>query len=145
MFKYADPETVAVEWAKLATGVGADTSLPEDNTTWAASGFSVVVAVSGGSNIYYQLHKTVVSFETYACSPHTDMPPWWMASNLCEAMRAETYNHEGRWINLPYRDQNARVLQSYLVTTPRRLYGDLGDYAGYAVSVCLNWTPVQKP
>jgi hypothetical protein len=144
VFKYADPETVAVEWAKLATGAGAGPRLPEPNTAWAASGFSVVVAVSGGANVYYPLHQTVVSFETYACAPDSDMPPWWKASNLCEAMRAEAYLHEGRWLELPYRDQNARVLQAYLVTEPRRLYGDLGDNAGYTVNVCLHWTPVSK-
>lgn len=144
MFKYADPESVAVAWAKYATGAGAGTKLPEDNTTWAASGFVVTQPVGGSSNIYYPLHSPVISYQAFTCAPDSDMPPWWMASNLCEAMRHETYQHEGRWLELPYRDQNARVLQSYFVTEPRRVYADLGDYAAFTVSVCLHWTPVAK-
>jgi hypothetical protein len=144
VFKYADPEAVAVAWAKYATNADVGPKLPEDNTTWAASGFVVVQPVGGSSNIYYPLHAPVITYQTFACAPDSDMPPWWKASNLCEVMRAQTYDNDGVFLELPYRDQNARVLQAYFVTEPRRVFGDLGDYAAYTVSVCLNWTPVPK-
>lgn len=145
MHKYADPEAVAVAWAKYATGGDAGPRLPSDNTTWAANGFVVAQVVGGSSNRNYRFHQPVVTYTAYSCNPGSSTPPWWKASNLCEAMRDETYAHLGRFLELPYRDENVRVLQSWFVTEPRRVYADLGDYAAYTVNVQLNWTRVAKP
>lgn len=145
VFRYASPEVVSQQWAAQIVSVPTGDTLPTDNTTWAASGFVVCSDAGGSSNIYYPLHAPVYTFQTWACDPTSPFPPWGMARNLVETIRNETYQHLGRFLTLPNCDQNARVLQTYLVSQPRRVYGDLGAYAAYTVDVCLHWTPVQKP
>ena len=144
VFKWADPDEVALYWAQTVCGVPAGKKVPEDQRLWAENGFVVAQPVGGRSNLYYPLHAPVITYQAWACNIDSDMPPWWKAKNLIETMRQETYNHLGRLLVLPYRDQNARVLQSYFVSESRPVYGDLGDYAAQTVNVCLHWTPVPK-
>jgi hypothetical protein len=145
VFIYASPEKVALTWvASLAGIAAAGDQLPTDNSTWSASGYVVGAPAGGGSNIYYPLHEPVFTFQGWACNPDSGMPPWGKARNLIETIRAETYLHLPRFLTLTGCSQNARVLQTHFVGEPRKVYGDLGDYAAYAVDVQLHWVPVPK-
>lgn len=48
----ATPELVAEAWLKAVVGDRVSTSLPKDNTSWAASGFVTLTTVGGTPNAY---------------------------------------------------------------------------------------------
>ena len=143
-FKYASPEAVSQQWAAAVVGVPTGNQLPTDNTTWAASGFVLTSDAGGDPDMYYPLHNSIFIFQTWACNPSSPYPPWGKARNLVEQIRNETYQHLGRVLVLPNCDQNARVLQSVMLKEPHKVYGDLGNYAAYTVTVELHWVPTAK-
>lgn len=137
---YADNEHVARAWAASVLGTAAvGDQLPTDNTTWAASGFVVVAPAGGASNIYYRFGHPVMAFQAWSCNLNSSSPPWWKARNLIETLRQETLVHLGRFLTIPACSENAKVLQSQFVGEPRRVFGDLGNYAAYTQDIVLHW------
>jgi hypothetical protein len=146
VYIYASPEAVSLAWVASLAGIpAAGDRLPTDNSTWAASGYVVGVPAGGASNIYYPLHEPVATFQCWASNLNSGMPPWGKARNLVEVIRAETYRHVPRFLTLTPGSENARVLQTHFVGEPRKVYGDLGDYAAYSCDVQFHWVPVPKP
>ncbi|WP_329064883.1 hypothetical protein [Amycolatopsis sp. NBC_01480] len=147
MFYYATPDKVALAWAGLAPGLSpsmVDDQLPVDNTTWAASGFITPMVSGGGANVYFRLDSPVVTLQCWACDPSTGLAPWVKAQAIAETIRVATYLNNPVPVPLPTCDEDARVLSSSVVGHPRRVYGDLGDYAAYSVDVQLHWAPVSR-
>lgn len=147
MFWHATPEKVALGWAGLIPGLNpsmVDDQLPTDNTTWAASGFITPVVSGGGANIYYRLDQPVVTLKCWACNPETGLAPWVKAQTIAETIRAATYLNAPVSVPLPTCDEDARVLSSSVIGSPRRTFGDPGDYAAFMVDVQLHWVPVSR-
>lgn len=141
----ATTEKVAVAWLASLPGFNASmvgTELPSDNSTWAASGFVTVSTVGGSPNIYLPFAAPVVGLQFWAVSPDTGLPPWAMAGELAETVRAGCYDtpNIGRTLTPAYCDQQARVMSAYLLAEPRRSYGDVGDYACITVDLALPWS-----
>jgi hypothetical protein len=148
VFVYATPEKVALGWGAAifnTTMVGA--TLPTDNTTWAASGFVTATISTGlGPHMYYRFDRPVISLQCWAVNPDTGRPPWGKAQNLAETIRVlGAYRNEPVAVTVPDSSENARVLSAYLVSEPRKVFGDLGDYAAYVVDVQLFWVATPKP
>lgn len=139
-FRYAGTQDVAVAWlAQL--GLLADLSLPENPSTW-PNGFITPYGGGGSSNIDIPLISPVVLLKCWASTPGTDAPPWNMARNLAETVRAGCFARTGMGAFLDLSatcDQNARVLSAYVITEPRPSYADAGDYACLLVDLRLHW------
>jgi hypothetical protein len=139
----ANTELVAVAWlggvAGLSTSMVA-TNLPTDNSTWAASGFVTVRTVGGAPGVYVPLRSPVVTVDAWGVKPGSSKPPWFQAASLFEAIdlgcRASNVS---RALTLPTNYSGARVLTAYLLSEPRRAYGDQGDYAHYIADLALHW------
>lgn len=147
-FVYATPEKVALGWAAAIFNPSmVGQQLPEDNTTWAASGFVTASISPGlGPHMYYRFDRPVVSFQCWAVNADTGRPPWGRAQNLAETIRVQgTYANQPVSVTVEDASENARVLSSYLVSEPRKVFGDLGDYAAYVVDVQLFWVATPKP
>lgn len=137
-------ELVAKAWIQGVPGVPLNsvaTTLPRDNTTWAASGFVVIEGVIGGSsNLYYELRSPVLSIASYAVTPNSDKPPWNKANQLAETVRKATKDQAlaKRTLSLPAAYYGARVLEANALTEPVRR-SDPGSYAVYGFELELHW------
>ncbi len=141
----ANPELVTIAWLKTVPGIAAGqvaTTLPADNTTWAASGFVQVGPVaSGGPQLYYALREPVVQLDFWAVNPASGKPPWGKAANLAETVLAATYNRSlmQAALTLPTGYPQARMLSAHFLMEPRRLYGDDSSYARYGADLQVHW------
>lgn len=142
-------DLVAVAWIASIPGLVADgvaTQLPANETTWAANGFVVVPAQVGGTpHSTIPLRRPVVQVECWGTVPGSDKLPWGIPNQLAEQIRAGTYDRTtfGRLLNItagsvtyPY----ARVKSAKMLTEPRRIWHDTGDYAGFQFDLALQWT-----
>jgi hypothetical protein len=145
---HASTDLVAVAWLRSAPGLVADgvaTQLPADETTWAANGFVVVpVQVGGSPHATIPLHRPVVQVETWGTVPGSDKLPWGIPSQLMEQIRAGTYDRMtfNRLLNITAGGvtyPSARVLSARMLTEPRRIWHDTGDYAGFMCNLQLQW------
>lgn len=145
--RYATTEKVVTAWLATLPGitaamVGMQLPAPDtsNNLSWAASGFITPYGLGGAPNIYVPVAKPVVGLKCWAVDPDTGLPPWNLADNLAETIRAGCFNNGGElFLNIPYSDQNARLMSAYMLTEPRRSFGDTGDYACFDTEVQLHW------
>lgn len=131
---YANSEQVAVAWLKGVPGVpatGVATTLPTDNSTWAASGFIVATVVGGSRHGYFPLKTPVVRCDVWAVKfdangNPSSKPPWGKASQLSEAVYDATLDEGNlrRTLELPGLLPDCRVIEAEVLTEPQRLYGD---------------------
>lgn len=141
----ANPELVAVAWLSTATGVpagGVATTLPADNSTWAASGFVQVTAAPGGSaNVDVPLRRPILTIDCWANNPNSGRPPWGKAAYLAETVYAAFYDTQAipRDLTLPAGYPGARVLSAVPLGEPRRLRSDPSSYARFGFDAVLHW------
>lgn len=141
-------ETVAVAWLKDAVpylGGRVATSLPADNTTWAASGFATVSVVGGEPERYLGWRRPIISVDVWGASPDSGKPPWNLAAQQIEQIREATLRHQstGRPVVQPANYMPARVGTVFFRTEPQRIRGDVANYAHYSVDVELWWTVIR--
>lgn len=145
---YATTERVVVAWLSSLPGITAGmvgVQLPNPTNggtpTWAATGFITPYALGGLSDPYLPLAHPVVGFKCWAVDPDTGRPPWNVAANLAETIRAGTRTAGiNQVLTLPNCDQNARILSAYMLEEPRRSFGDTGDYACFDTTVEIHWS-----
>jgi hypothetical protein len=139
----ANTELVAAAWLAGVTGLSSGmvaSTLPQDNSSWAASGFVTVRTVGGTPGMYVPLRAPVVSVDTWAVNLNSDKPPWGKANYLAELIDAGCRaSNVSRDLTLLSGYPGARVLSAYLLSEPRRAYGDQGDYAHYVMDLALHW------
>lgn len=145
----ANTDLVAVAWLGGVSGltpnmVGAQ--LPADATTWAATGFVTVRTSGGRPALDVPMRGPVVTVDTWAVKPTSSKPPWNKANQLaelivraCEPLSEQERIAMKRTLTLPTGYPAARVESAYVVTEPRRSYGDIGDYASFTVDLQLHW------
>lgn len=143
-------ELVAQAWIRQLQGVptnGVGTTLPKDNTTWAASGFVQIGTVGGSPNEYLPVSNPVIGVEVWACAINSSQPPWGKANQIAEIIKAAGYgsadslNNPQRVVALAPQYQNARVLAAYAITEPRRVPADDARFAHYNFNMQFIWTP----
>jgi hypothetical protein len=144
----ASSDLVAVAWIASIPGLTADgvaTQLPSDETKWTANGFVVVPTNVGGTpHTYAPMRRPVCQTECWATVAGSDKLPWGMAANLAEQIRDGTYDRSGFGRPLPItangvQYQTAAVKAVTILTEPRRIWSDTGDYAGYTFDLLLHW------
>jgi hypothetical protein len=137
-------ELVAVAWLKAAVpylGSRVATELPQDNSTWSASGFTQVSVAGGSPNIYLPVSRPVVSVDTYGVAANGGRPPWNLAAQQAEQIKAAALAHGTvpRWVTLPGAYAPVRVLGVIPRTEPRRVPGDAASYARFQMDLEIWW------
>ena len=145
---HAETDLVAVFWIRSIPGIAADvvaTQLPSDEAKWAANGAVVVpVNVGGTPHSSMALRRPVVRVECWGTVPGSDKLPWGIPSQLCEQVRAgcndrTTFSRllviTAGSVTYPV----ARVLSARMLTEPRRIWSDAGDFAGKQFNLALQW------
>ncbi|MFI1166563.1 hypothetical protein ACH4UM_23905 [Streptomyces sp. NPDC020801] len=141
----ATPELVATAWLKTVVGDRVATTLPKDNSSWAASGFCTLVTAGGTPNLYVPLREPVIGVDCWAVNPQSQKPPWNKAAVLAEAIQAACYDHRAipRSVTLPAGYPAAQVLSAYTTGEPRRIPDDPSSYARYSIpGLVLAWVEV---
>jgi hypothetical protein len=142
----ATPELVATAWLKTVVGDRVATTLPKDNTSWAASGFCTLVVAGGTPNLYVPLREPAIGVDCWAVNPNSQKPPWDRAAMLAEAIQAACYDHasipQTLTLDKPGFPQ-ARVLSAYTTGEHRRIHDDASSYARYSIpGLVIAWTEV---
>ncbi len=143
-------ELVTVYWLKGIPDLNPDlvgTTLPRDNSTWAASGFVQVGPVSGGGPaVHIPVMEPVVSIHCWATRSGTSgKPPWGKANTLAMAIVNHCQLTPGlvpRQPVLPAQFNPAVVRTAYPMQDPRRAPGDPGAYAHYIFDLAIRWVPL---
>lgn len=146
----ANTDLVAVAWASTVPGLSSSmvaTTLPSppgswaDTTTQVGTGFVTARTTGGTEEPAYGLRGPVVTFDCYAYKVGSAHPQWNKACNIAELIAAATRNYQQpAWgLSLPNNYPPARVVGAWMVESPRRAYGDPGNYAHYTLSVQLKW------
>jgi hypothetical protein len=140
-------EQVVTTW--LATLPGITTAMvgrqlpqpdPAGNLSWAASGYLTPYGLGGTPNIYAPVAAPVIGIKCWAVDPNTGQPPWGLAANLAETIRAGCFsNCQPQYLTVPYADRQATLMSVYMLTEPRTAFGDLGDYACYDCELQFFW------
>ena len=139
-------ELVAVAWLKGLTYLGTRvaTELPKNLSGWSASGF-VVVSAAGGTGVQYTpMRRPVVDVQTVAVAPESGRPPWSQSSQMAEQIVAATLDHPTvpRRVTMPSGYRSAFVRSVWVVTEPRRVPGDAGDFARFSMDLALDWVEI---
>lgn len=141
----ATPELVATAWLKTVVGDRVATTLPKDNSTWAASGFCTLVTAGGSPNMYVALRDPAIGVDCWANNPDSQKPPWNKAAALAEAIQAACYDHPAipQRLTLPAGYPQAQVLSAYTTGEHRRIHDDASSYARYSIpGLVIAWTEV---
>ncbi|MGW6738660.1 hypothetical protein [Streptomyces sp. NPDC055013] len=140
---YANDELVARAWLKTVAGLPVNqigTIVPQDNTTWAASGFVQITVTGDASHKYYRLRRPVITAVCWAVAPGKQTPPWGKACDLAEAIAEACWSFEPSELSLGVTGAPAvRTLQANIIQPPRRAFGDAAEYAKYTVDFELIW------
>lgn len=156
----ANSELAAIAWLKTVPGLPVNqigTTLPQDNSTWAASGYvQPIIVGKGSSSKYYGYRAPVVMVHCWAVNPDKQTPPWWKANELAEKIYArllvEGNGVENLDIKTGYR--KVRVLQAWEIEEPKRIpwgfpsgqgsFVDPGNAAHYTVSFQMAWAELPE-
>jgi hypothetical protein len=145
---HATADLVCVAWIRTVPGLTADvvaTQLPTDENKWASNGaVTVPLRVGGTPHSTMALKRPVVQVDCWATVPGSDKIPWNIADQLCEQIRAGTYDRTT--FNRPLAITagglaypGARVLSAKMLTEPRRIWADAGEYGGYSFNLGLQF------
>lgn len=142
-------EIVTIAWILSIESLQADvvaTQLPADNTQWAAYGAILAQVVGGIPDMDVPIARPVMQLDFVAVTPGSNKPPWFKANALAEQVRAACHDRPrvARMVT-PYAGGQqypaAKVLGAYLLTEPRRSYGDPGALARYTADLAIDWAP----
>lgn len=143
---HANTELVAVAWLGTVAGLNPSmvgTTVPEDNSTWAASGFVQVQTLGGTPGLNLPWRNPVMRVHAWAQGGTSMKPPWGKANNLAELVRTATYVEAGKKVvTLPGDFPDARVAVVGCITEPQRVPGDVGSYAHYYTDLEFHWLEV---
>lgn len=139
-------ELAAITWLRTLPGVPStkvSTRLPEDNSLISASGFVTVMTLGGSSDIYNPHRAPVLEIKTWAHrGPGQKEAPWWQANQIAEAIYEACLDHRSFGGVLATRSgyDNVCVPSAYLLSEPRKLESDDGEFAVYVFELQLHWT-----
>jgi len=131
---------VTLAWLSALFDYENGRDLPEDNTTWAASGFVQVRPTGGTPNPHFPLRETVVSVDCWAVDPDGEFPPWNKADQLAEQIVAATYEPTSkRQVVIGGSYLNAHIQSIYPLTEPRPAPSDVAGYAHTQFDLAVDW------
>lgn len=140
----ATAEVVTVAWLRGLGYASAGHHLPEDNSSWATSGFLVVPTgpVGGDRDMYTTAERPVVQVDAYAVALNSGKPPWNKAGVLAQRVVRATDDEQLVRVRptLPAAYAPVDVLGAFLIgPPPRAIPGDASSYAKYTFNLALHW------
>lgn len=148
MANRATTELVTVAFIKSMTGILTSqvaTQLPDDNSTWSASGFVKCGPVVGGSPMMYvPIRYPVIEINTFAVNPNTENPNWGKAESLANLIVEGTYDMAltSKALTLKTGYNQAIVNSAVALTEPTRIEGDPSNYARYSFDMQIMWKEI---
>lgn len=141
---YPSHELVAVAWLKTVDGLPTNqiaTTLPADNSTWAASGFVQVTTVGGNPEHEMPMFGPVVQVDCWANNLNSQKPPWGKASHLAERIVWAAYAADQLGsLTLGADFHQPRLMGVYALSEPRRITGDEAGFARIQFDMAFRWT-----
>jgi hypothetical protein len=154
--QHANAELAARAWLKTVPGLPSNqigTTLPQDQTSWASTGYiQVITSGPGSSSAYFGYRAPVTTAHFWAVNLNSQQPPWGKCSDLAESLWAELIKDDNGTERLSLGVAGApdiRVLQAWPVDEIRRLpwgfpsgqgsFIDPGNAAHYTLSFQLAW------
>lgn len=155
--QHANTELAARAWLKTVPGLPTGqigTTLPQDNTTWAPSGYvQLIVTGPGKSSGYFGYRAPVVTAHCWAIKPNTQTPAWGKANDLAESIWAELIKDDNMRMELdvgvPGFNKKVCVYQAWPVDEIKRIpwgfpsgqgsFIDPGNAAHFTVAFQLAW------
>lgn len=154
VLQHATTDLVAVAWLASLPGFSAamvGSILPRPDADgivpWAQTGFVQATIVGGSPDLYVPLASPVIQVDCWATQSNSDLPPYAKAASLAESIRwacLDEANFQGA-ISVRSGYAQARVKSAYLLTEPRRVYGDEADFGRFLLNLTLNWVEVTTP
>lgn len=151
-------ELVVVAWLKANVPYlegNVATSLPgasdANYESWSSKGFVVVNAFGGNMHAELGIRKPVASLTYYAINRTSGKPLWGVAAQLAEQVRdvvvptgKKLASTRGEYLltNLGANYKDAKVLNTFWRSEPRRRPGDNGDFAVYTNDIEMHWVVV---
>lgn len=147
-------ELVAIAWLKGVPGLPANsinTTLPKDNSTWAASGFVQIPFVVGGNpDFYIPVFRPIVQVNFWGVNVNGAKPPWGKAAQMAQRAVEATWKAENeaysmqRTVSMHVSGyKQAHVFSAYFLTEPRRIPNDDARMALYSGDLQLHWKVVE--
>ena len=141
-------ELVSAAWLGSVPGLSPSmcaTQLPADESVWADNGFVTVAVVGGTPHPDLPLSRPVIQVDCWAVSPSSSKPPWFKANAIATVIRYACWSRTNvpRLLTITANGVSyptAAVRSAVMVTQPRRIWGDGGDYARYSADISLVWT-----
>jgi hypothetical protein len=146
-------ELVASAWLAAVPGLSSamvGTQLPPDVNAdgsvaaWITTGFVTVAVVGGTPDALLPMQRPVMQVECWATVPGSNLPPWWKAAAIAQAILRATWDRYR--ISRPLTITaggvvypTAVVQSAYMATSFRRLYADQADYACFQGDLALTW------
>lgn len=138
-------ELVAVAWLLGVAGVPAGkvaTVLPAATADY-ADGFLVATIVGGVRDVRLPARRPVVQVDCWVATEGSSKPRWGRAFDLAESVSSAQYLAPGwteRIVSLRAEYNDARVMQAYLLSEPRRVPNDPGRHAHVTFDMQIHWT-----
>jgi hypothetical protein len=141
--KFANTELVAMSWLSEVFGTPnmIGTTLPTDNSTWAASGFVLVTALSGSRDAYVPMVSPVIGIDTFAFNKSSNKSPWGKSANIAEVIMNAAIKARPHRLTLPGGYPKAQFFSAIVAREPRRI-PDLASYARFSFDLNIYWAPV---
>lgn len=148
MIKRPNSELVVCEWINTIPEIARTPNpcameLPQDNSTWGASGFITVAVIGGSRDVYLNAGRPVVQIDTWAV--HGSKPLWAKAHNIMSAIIDASFNGQAtlrRTLSLATRKADygtARVMECYPLGEPKRVPEDESEYAHVTMDMQFHW------
>jgi hypothetical protein len=141
-------ELVAQAWLATIPGITSSmvaTVLPSKSTGWASTGFVVVAAAGGNSEVYVPVHRSLVQVDAVCFAADSQRPPWGRVDQLAQIIADACYGDtsDGAQLTLTAGPSTGRaaLLGAWLSSEPQRLYGDDASLARKRLDVMLAWKP----
>ncbi len=125
--KHTNSEQVTIAWLKVQSdlsGIPIGTTVPQDTSSWAATGFIQISVVGRGhSNPEIDYRSPVMTAFCWATNPNKQNPPWGKANDLADIIWdicGSNANGRENLTTAVSAAPKARVLQAWGVQEPRR-------------------------
>lgn len=142
---YPSNEAIGIAFLKAIPGLPTNkisTNLPADPKSWKDTGFVQVRSVGGSPNRDLPQAEPVLTLDCWAVHPDSDKPNWGLANDLAERVRRflqDTNVYHGQQIDAGPNYLMGRLIAAWPITEPRRVDGDINNYARYTFDVQLVW------
>jgi len=107
-------------------------------------GFVQVTVVGGDEDPLLPIYRPVFQLDCWATKPGSNKPPWYRANRLARNISVATRNriNVSRLLTISANGvqyPSAMVQAATVLTSPRRMWDDAGDFARYTMDVRMQW------